>query len=86
MENLLHYLQNRFLLILLVSIVGSVLIMGGLMLTQWIIFNYKVRYKGVKVILDIDKVSFARYSFYVAITLTTGLTIADLMVNVGKVI
>ena len=84
-QNLLNYLLTRFLFILTASAIGSVVIVGGLLLIQTIIYISKMRYRTKKIVVDIDKFDVIKNCLYVTATLTTGLTVADLLVNVIKI-
>ena len=84
-QNLLNYLLTRFLFIFTVSAIGSVVIIGGLLLTQTIAYIGKMRYRTEKIVVDIDKFDVIKNCLYVTMTLTIGLTVADLLVNVIKI-
>jgi len=53
-QNLLNYLLTRFLFIFTVSVIGSVVIIGGLLLIQTIVYISKIQYRTVKIAVDID--------------------------------
>lgn len=84
-QNLLNYLLTRFLFIFTVSVIGSVVIIGGLLLIQTIVYISKIQYRTVKIAVDIDNFDVIKNCLYVTAALTIGLTVADLFVNVIKI-